>query len=203
MARFVNKNIEFKDGQKAVFGDADDAYLMWDNAGDQMVVSTVISGVDPTEDGHLTTRYYTLGIMDGTIPPPTVSGEEPKSVIQFHYNTSLGESSTNSTSYVEKMRLTVSGIPEGNYRIAWAFSWRHSKTNTDFSCRIQLDDTEDLFYYVASPYVDVNYWSPVASFYFYDALVSGTHHVDLDFKSSSTGSTSYLKDAKLEFWRVQ
>jgi len=164
---------------------------------------STVSGVDPLEGYDLTTRDYTLGIMDGTIPPPVVSGEEPKSAIQFHFNTSLGESSTNSTSWVNKMTLTVSGIPNGNYRIAWAFSWRHSKTNTDFYSRIQIDDTNEIFYYVASPYVDVNYWNPVSSFYYYDVLTSGTHYIDLDYSSSSTGSTSYIKEAKIEFWRIQ
>jgi hypothetical protein len=58
MAKFTIKNIEFKDGQKAIFGDLDDAYLMWDGDADEMVISTVISGVYPTRAGHLTTKQY-------------------------------------------------------------------------------------------------------------------------------------------------
>jgi hypothetical protein len=65
MAKFTGKNIEFKDGQKAIFGDADDAYLTWDNLNQQMVVSTVISGVYPTADGHLTTKFYVDTIVSG------------------------------------------------------------------------------------------------------------------------------------------
>jgi hypothetical protein len=58
MAKFTGKNIEFKDYQKAIFGTDDDAALYWDDARDEMTITTVISGVDPTEPGHLITRRY-------------------------------------------------------------------------------------------------------------------------------------------------
>jgi len=58
MARFTSKDIKFKDYQKAIFGTSDDAELYWDDARDEMTITTVISGVDPTEPGHLVTRQY-------------------------------------------------------------------------------------------------------------------------------------------------
>lgn len=56
MAKFTGKNIEFKDLQKAIFGSEDDSAIYWD--GDQLVITTVASGVDPTADGHLITKRY-------------------------------------------------------------------------------------------------------------------------------------------------
>jgi hypothetical protein len=56
MAKFSGKNIEFKDGQKAVFGNNDDSSIYWDS--DQLVITTVASGVDPILDGHLVTKRY-------------------------------------------------------------------------------------------------------------------------------------------------
>jgi hypothetical protein len=64
VAKFSSKGIEFKDYQKARFGTDDDAELYWDDARDEMTITTVISGVDPTEPGHLTTRRY---VDDATV----------------------------------------------------------------------------------------------------------------------------------------
>ena len=161
--------------------------------------TSTVSGVFPLEDYDLTPRDYVIGVMDGSIGLPGVRG----SLIQFSYNEESAESSTNSTTFQQKLRLTVSGVPEGNYRIGWTYQWRHSKSNTDFSAKIEVDDTDQIFYYQASPYVDVLYWQPVTGFYYYEVLASGTHTVDLDYKSSDIGSTSYIKETKLEFWRIQ
>ena len=58
MPKFSAKNIEFKDNQQAIFGTDDDSYMSWDGSADQLVVSTTLSGVYPTEDGHLSTKEY-------------------------------------------------------------------------------------------------------------------------------------------------
>ena len=164
--------------------------------------TATISGVDPEDNNDLTTRHYVLGVLDGSIPPPTESGTVVQSLIQFHYAADNTESATNSIDWVEKLRLTASGLPLGNYRIGWTFQWRHSKSNTEFSAQIQVDDTDDIFLYQASPYVDTLYWQPVTGFYYYDVLASGTHYINMDFRSSSVGSTSYIKETKMEFWRI-
>jgi hypothetical protein len=164
--------------------------------------TATVSGIDPENDNDLITRKYMLGILDGSVSPPTASGVIIQSLIQFHYIEDSTESSTSSTSWVEKMRLTASGIPEGSYRIGWTFQWRHSKSNTQFNAQITVDDTAQIFLYLASPYVDVLYWQPVTGFYYYDVLTSGTHYIDLDYLSSSAGSTSYIKECKMEFWRI-
>lgn len=58
MAKFSGKNIEFKDNQRAIFGSDDDSYIEWDEAQNQLMISTVVSGVDPTAPGHLVTKRY-------------------------------------------------------------------------------------------------------------------------------------------------
>jgi len=58
LARFVAKNIEFKDGQRAIFGSDDDSYIMWSNPDQELQISTVVSGVQPTKPGHLTPKWY-------------------------------------------------------------------------------------------------------------------------------------------------
>jgi hypothetical protein len=58
MAKFTNKDLRLKDGQKVTWGTDLDANMWYDGAADQLSVDVTISGVDPTEDYHLTTRYY-------------------------------------------------------------------------------------------------------------------------------------------------
>jgi hypothetical protein len=58
MAKFTSKNIEFKDGQKAIFGTDDDSSIYWNNDNTELTITTVVSGVDPTEEGHLVTKRY-------------------------------------------------------------------------------------------------------------------------------------------------
>lgn len=58
MAKFTNKDLRLKDGQKVTWGTDLDANMWYDGAADQLRVDVTISGVDPTEDYHLTTRYY-------------------------------------------------------------------------------------------------------------------------------------------------
>lgn len=165
--------------------------------------TSTVSGVAPTEDYHLTNRDYVISIFDGSIDPPGASGISNFSLIQFQYNEDLGVSSTNSASFQEKLSLTVSGIPEGNFRIGWTFDWRISKTNEVFYARIQMDDTEDLFNHTGIPYVDPNYWHTQSSFYYYNNLSSGVHNIDVDYSSSGVGATADIRNTRLEFWRIQ
>jgi len=56
MAKFVNKDLRLKDNQKVTWGDGLDANMWFDSA--EFRLDSTISGVDPTQDYHLTTKYY-------------------------------------------------------------------------------------------------------------------------------------------------
>jgi hypothetical protein len=68
MAKFTNKDLRLKDSQKVTWGTNLDANMWYDGTDDQLRVDVTISGVDPTEEYHLTTKYY----VDGEIA--TTSG---------------------------------------------------------------------------------------------------------------------------------
>lgn len=203
MAKFSGKNIEFKSGQKAIFGDNDDSSIYWDDNNAELTITTVVSGVDPTEDGHLVTRRY---LQDVLLGDTTESGIGQVGNIlfgsEFIFDIDEDESSTNSTTYVNKASITASGIPEGSYRLGWHFEWRMSKSNSDFNFRVQQDDTTNLAEDSVSPFVDVNVWNPRTNFYYLETLSSGTHTFDLDYSSSKSSSTAYIRAARVEFWRV-
>lgn len=76
MAKFSGKNIEFLDNQKAIFGSEDDSAIQWDNTNTQLTISTVVSGVDPTEPGHLVTRRYVDDEIATISGVPYVDGDD-------------------------------------------------------------------------------------------------------------------------------
>lgn len=82
MAKFSQNSIELKDDERIVFGTGDNAYMEWDQDNNQMMISTVVSGVMPTQPYHLTPRFYVDQVVSSgvgtfialTDTPTTYSG---------------------------------------------------------------------------------------------------------------------------------
>jgi len=120
---------------------------------------------------------------------------------EFAHNESLAQSTATGTTWVEKVRLDVTNIVAGTYRVGWSFEWGHSSAAADFRGRVQVDDSTILLAQQSEPKdtgTDQHY--PSGGFGNI-TLTSGDHHVDLDFSSSST-NTARIWNARLEFWRV-
>jgi len=72
MAKFTSGELRLKDDQRITFGTGLDSNMWWDGA--ELRLDTTISGVDPTQPYHLTTRWYvdqavTSGsVVSGTLP---------------------------------------------------------------------------------------------------------------------------------------
>jgi hypothetical protein len=114
------------------------------------------------------------------------------------YSNSLSQ--TNSSTPIRKLRMSITDLPEGSYRIGWYYEWAQSSQSTDFRARVQLDDTTDLMYHsqeVKDSGTDQSV--PVCGFAYVD-LTEGDHVVDLDYWAE--GNTSYIQNARLEIWRV-
>jgi hypothetical protein len=151
--------------------------------------------VYPIEDYDLATKLY----IDDKIA--TISGafEELHSYEAVEY-----EEQTTSTDWINRMELTVSGIPEGPYRLAWYWEWRISKTGKTHSVRIVLDDdTVNLLAETDADMIRTTNWLSAAGFY-HTTLSGGVHHMDMDWKidSAQGGTTGYLRKTRLEFWRT-
>jgi len=56
MAKFQGKHLKLKDNQRVYFGNNDNTSIWWDGA--ELRIATSISGVSPTQDGHLVTKKY-------------------------------------------------------------------------------------------------------------------------------------------------
>jgi hypothetical protein len=58
MAKFTNKDLRLKDGEKLTLGTDLDANVWYDGIANQLAVDVTVSGITPTQDYHLTTKQY-------------------------------------------------------------------------------------------------------------------------------------------------
>lgn len=110
------------------------------------------------------------------------------------------ETSTKSTSFIQKLRLSLPPIPEGYYRVGWYFEWGKSNLTTDFIGQVVVDGSVDIAN-VNMEAKDKNSRSP-ASGHAIVLLSAGTHTIDINYASEGGSAISYIRNARIEFWRV-
>lgn len=133
----------------------------------------------------------------------TVSVVAPQVVFgsEFQEDSDDDISSTTSTSFQQKLRLTTGNLPTGKYRIGWSYEYRHTSTTADFRGRIQIDDIITISEIrEESKDSGSDQWKPAGGFYFYTG--SGVTNIDLDFCRGGGSGTSSIRNARLEIWRV-
>jgi len=116
---------------------------------------------------------------------------------EINYIKSEGQSSNTST-WQEKVSLSLPSIPEGTYLIQWYAEIRHSNnTLSEYAAmRVQVNDLTEIGYSIW-PY---NGWEDAGGMNVYD-IGAGSHTVDLDFEVSG-GGTAYIRRARLVVWRI-
>ena len=143
------------------------------------------SGVTVTDAG--------AGVADVTVSGGGIYGSE------FQQSSSDSESSTTSTTFVQKMRMTTSSLPSGTYRIAWYYEWRLTITTNDFKAQVQINDTITLMEHQQEPQDSGDdQYNNHSGFYY--STGSGVLNIDIDYSSGS--GTAYIRRARLEIWRV-
>jgi len=148
--------------------------------------------LDELTDGSETTLHSHAG-------GSTVFGTE------YDYAESEGESSTTSDTYQQKLRLTTSTVPAGTYRIGWAFAHSSSTDKLDCGFKIELDDTTVL----SEPTPNMKGKSADGSYYGmsgfkHTSLTNASHTIDIDYIANldAQAGTTYIKQARIEIWRV-
>lgn len=122
---------------------------------------------------------------------------------------SAAVSTTTSTTFQQKMRLSVSTIPAGRYRLEVSYMWNHDSIANDFEARVQQDDTTDLYFHKEEPTdslgsfgaTGTNQRVATSKTILLD-LAAGDYDFDLDYRTDSGGDESSIWDAVMTFWRV-
>ena len=173
--------------------------------GDPGPVSLSEAGTLVTNTPHSTLDFDggDFNVADNGDGTATVSVVSAATVFgsEFDKAEDSSESQTSSASYVHKLRLTTSSLPNGTYRIGVRYRWRKDQTNQDYKGRAQLNDSTTLFEHVQEP-KDAGsdqrnwfYWSGYE-------ILSGVNNIDIDFAGSGA-QPNYVADALIELWRVQ
>ncbi len=143
-----------------------------------------------------------VNVTDEGNDKATVTIEDPSfGVFDYDYAESENQSSTTNTSYQRKLRLITSSLPAGNYKIEWYYEWKFSNGNFEFKHRVQIDDTTTLKETETTPR-SVGDWQGCSGFKSEVMLDSGVHNIDMDYCTSKSNKTAYIRRARIEIWRV-
>lgn len=117
---------------------------------------------------------------------------------EIHEATAEGQDSTSSTDWQQKLRLSMTGIPDGKYIVQWYCELRHSNNTASerAEMRIEVNDMTEIGYSIW-PY---NLFEDSGGFAVTD-LSAGDYTIDLDWRQQG-GGTAYIRRARLLFWRI-
>lgn len=103
-------------------------------------------------------------------------------------------SSTTSSTYQQKLRLTTpSTMPYGTYMVYWHWTWYYSINTGDAGFRVQLDDTTTLQEWEKEPKDSSTDQDNTISGFYRLLNISGSHDIDVDYKSISAATTGIQK----------
>jgi hypothetical protein len=117
----------------------------------------------------------------------------------FQQASNDAESSTTSSTFQQKLRMTTSSLPSGTYRIGYSVEGRCNSTSVSLALQVQINDTTTIGEALVESQ-DVANYDDYNGFYYFTG--SGVLNIDLDYRSSSAGTTSFVRRARLEIWRV-
>jgi len=114
----------------------------------------------------------------------------------FEYAGSNGVSTTTSTAFQQKVRLTWTAT-DADYLIEWTAEVRVQNSNRKIGVRCQFDDTQDINNLVINPSRSSADWGNVSGF-IKVSLTPGVHTVDIDFRSSNAGALVGIRSARIK-----
>ena len=115
---------------------------------------------------------------------------------------SLGQSVNDTTSFVQKVRLTTPAVDAGDYRIGFTYTWGNESTGDDTVVQIEEDDTTVLYTMQAEPKDSGTDQQLPGGGFAQTTLTAGVHTFDMDFRTTDAGEEARIAQARLEFWSV-
>lgn len=121
----------------------------------------------------------------------------------FDYANDDSIQSTNSTTPVQVLRLSVTGVPAGDYLILLSYIWsKDGPDNQDFRAIMQIDDITTIYFHDQEPTVTNTSQNIPATFHRVETLTAGNHNIDFDFFVSKATSTAYVTLVTISLFKV-
>lgn len=110
------------------------------------------------------------------------------------------EATTNATTPQTRLTLSPTSLPSGTYRVGWFFNWSLSSSSYDFRAQVTVNGTQNAYMSQEpkDPGTDQNH--PASGFF--PIALSGSPTILLRFWCENSGTTAYIRNARLEFWRI-
>lgn len=175
-------------------------------------------GVDEENPTNTTIIFLTsaqtgiVQIVNYDVVPPGVQGATLLSITNQGFSLTFGTEynyvedpnrvTTNSTAFVQRLRLDVNLATRGVFRISTSFTWDLDNVNRDILARLQVDDNFTIWEFREEPTDPAITQQRFAMGTNDIILLVGMHTVDLDFAVSSPPAIAGIDQAKIEFWRV-
>jgi len=124
---------------------------------------------------------------------------------EYQTAASLGRSTTTSTAFQEKLKLTTSSLVAGDYIILWSADIGNNDEERGVGIRVHQDDTTELLNVRPHAGREVKQeWSHNPGGHAIVTL-AGVHDFDIDFQAvegESGVGVAFIEDARLTLWRV-
>jgi hypothetical protein len=145
--------------------------------------------------------------LPGTPGAPGSQGPEgpegpagPDPFAFYEHAASEPESSTTSGTWVQKLRMTTSVLPAGNYRIGYSMELTNSHRAGTSDFRVEVNDATTLTEASSSAPAVSNRYSTYGGFAIVP-LAAGKHAIDIDFKTNASNTAS-MRRVRLELHPV-
>ena len=143
------------------------------------------------DDSATETKKITVSNLLGT----SVFGED------YQTAESDGTDSTASSTFQQKLRLTTTSLPAGDYYVTWAYEIRNTTNDDSHESQVELDDTTQIFLESGAHKNGgglVDAWRPASGHKILSLF--GVHTIDIDYRAPET--TVEIRRAKITLWRV-
>lgn len=142
----------------------------------------------------------TLANLNSKISDATLDDQDDGRLpLEFSETSDNGVSSTTSTTYQQKLRLTTPDLPAGDYKVLWYAELASANNNAANYCeaRVELNDTTEVGHSVwnYTPYED---FAGMVN----GSGISGVQTIDIDYRTSDGTVTAYIRRARIAIWRV-
>lgn len=124
---------------------------------------------------------------------------------EYNFAVSDVESTTTATDWQEKTEMSLTDLPEGNYRIEWSFEWSYSfqeSAGANFGVHINWGAITIMETEMAVPkngtYGKGCYYHQGG--FGYVNLTAGDHKIAINYHAVG-GKIAYIRKARLEIWR--
>jgi len=118
---------------------------------------------------------------------------------ELQYAQDNTQSSTTSSTFQLKVRLTTTDLPLGDYILLWSSIIEGSLASTFVDSQLQQDDTTVLADISVAPGPSS---SVVFSGHYVLPAFSGIHTFDIEWRRASGGGQAYIEQARITLWRI-